>query len=93
MILIDHYFVVNSLPEFLNLFICSLLDPFIISEEFWYIYMIIGFYLMLPILYKWIKNATEKEIEYFFKNAENKYLTNLCIEMLCKLKRTGKPHK
>ncbi|MBQ6219471.1 MAG: acyltransferase [Methanosphaera sp.] len=65
MILIDHYFVVNSLPEFLNLFICSLLDPFIISEEFWYIYMIIGFYLMLPILYKWIKNATEKEIEYF----------------------------
>lgn len=31
----------------------------------WYIYMIIGIYLLIPILRKWIKNATEKEILYF----------------------------
>lgn len=34
-----------------------------------------------------------KKKKNIFLNAENKYLTDLCIEMLCKLKRTGKPHK
>ncbi|PXY45358.1 acyltransferase [Flavobacterium hydrophilum] len=31
----------------------------------WYVYMIIGIYLFVPILNKWIQNATEKEILYF----------------------------
>lgn len=35
------------------------------SFHLWYIYMIIGIYLFIPILSKWIKNATEKEILYF----------------------------
>ncbi|MNK69941.1 Inner membrane protein YiaH [compost metagenome] len=35
------------------------------SFHFWYIYMIIGIYLFIPILSKWIQNATEKEILYF----------------------------
>lgn len=61
----DHTFTVTSVYDFVSQFINCLLNPGIISEEFWYIYMIIGFYLMLPILYKWINNTYEREIEYF----------------------------
>lgn len=35
------------------------------SYHLWYIYMIIGIYLFVPIISKWIQNATEKEILYF----------------------------
>lgn len=35
------------------------------SLHLWYIYMIIGIYLFIPILSKWVQNATEKEILYF----------------------------
>lgn len=35
------------------------------SYHLWYIYMIIGIYLFVPILSKWVQNATEKEILYF----------------------------
>jgi len=35
------------------------------SLHFWYIYMIIGLYLFVPIIGKWVRNATEKEILYF----------------------------
>lgn len=31
----------------------------------WYVYMIIGLYLFIPILNKWILNSTKKEIIYF----------------------------
>lgn len=61
---LDHTIVVNSLNDFIFGFINCVLNPTIISEEFWYIYMIIGFYLMLPVLYKWISNTDEREIEY-----------------------------
>ncbi|MGC3978992.1 MAG: acyltransferase family protein [Paludibacteraceae bacterium] len=35
------------------------------AYHFWYIYMSIGLYLFVPIIGKWIRIATEKEIEYF----------------------------
>ncbi|BFM43383.1 acyltransferase family protein [Flavobacterium sp. CFS9] len=35
------------------------------SFHLWYIYMVIGIYLFIPILSKWIQNANEKEILYF----------------------------
>jgi len=35
------------------------------SLHLWYIYMIIGLYLFIPIIGKWVRNATEKEILYF----------------------------
>jgi surface polysaccharide O-acyltransferase-like enzyme len=35
------------------------------SYHLWYIYMIIGLYLFIPILTKWIRNSNEKEIIYF----------------------------
>ncbi|MES2131899.1 MAG: acyltransferase family protein [Bacteroidota bacterium] len=33
--------------------------------HFWYIYMIIGIYLFIPIIGKWARAATEKELLYF----------------------------
>lgn len=35
------------------------------STHLWYIYMIIGIYLFIPILSKWIQNSDEKLILYF----------------------------
>lgn len=35
------------------------------SYHLWYIYMIIGIYLFIPIISKWAQNATENEILYF----------------------------
>ena len=31
----------------------------------WFVYMIIGMYLIIPILKKWVKNCSEKEMIYF----------------------------
>jgi surface polysaccharide O-acyltransferase-like enzyme len=36
-----------------------------IAYHYWYVYLIIGIYLFLPIIGKWIRNSTEKEIQYF----------------------------
>ncbi len=65
MIYFDHSIVVTSPVNFVTQFINCVLNPDVISIEFWYIYMIIGFYLMLPIIYKWISNTDEREIKYF----------------------------
>lgn len=35
------------------------------SIHFWYIYMIVGLYLFVPIIGKWARNCTEKEMLYF----------------------------
>jgi surface polysaccharide O-acyltransferase-like enzyme len=35
------------------------------SYHMWYLYMIIGIYLFIPIIGKWVRNSTEKEIKYF----------------------------
>jgi surface polysaccharide O-acyltransferase-like enzyme len=31
----------------------------------WYVYMLIGLYLIIPVLSKFVRNATEREIQYF----------------------------
>jgi surface polysaccharide O-acyltransferase-like enzyme len=36
-----------------------------ISVTYWYVYAIMGLYLFIPILNKWIRNSTDKEILYF----------------------------
>lgn len=65
-VIVDHELLnVNSINSFFVEAINVILDPTKISIELWYIYMIVAFYLMLPLLYRMIKNATEKEIEYF----------------------------
>lgn len=35
------------------------------AYHLWYIYMLVGIYLFLPIIGKWIINSTKKEITYF----------------------------
>ncbi len=35
------------------------------SYHLWYVYMILGLYLFIPIIGKWVRNAREKEIQYF----------------------------
>ena len=40
------------------------LDPTIISVQFWYVYMILGLYILSPLLSRWIQNAPINEIEY-----------------------------
>ena len=35
------------------------------TYHFWYIYMIIGIYLVIPLISRWIRNVKEKEILYF----------------------------
>lgn len=40
------------------------LDPLGVSVQFWYIYMILGLYVLSPILSRWIQNAKLEEIEY-----------------------------
>lgn len=40
------------------------LDPTIISVQFWYVYMILGLYILSPLLSRWIQNAPMREIEY-----------------------------
>ncbi|MBL0359093.1 MAG: acyltransferase family protein [Chitinophagaceae bacterium] len=35
------------------------------SLHFWYVYMIIGIYLFIPVLCKWINNSSQKEVLYF----------------------------
>jgi surface polysaccharide O-acyltransferase-like enzyme len=35
------------------------------SYHLWYVYMLIGLYLIMPILSKFVRNASEKEILYF----------------------------
>lgn len=42
----------------------GILDPTIISVQFWFVYMILGLYILSPILSRWIQNAPIKEIEY-----------------------------
>ena len=41
------------------------LDPTVVTVQFWYVYMILGLYMLSPILSRWIQNAPIKEIEYF----------------------------
>jgi surface polysaccharide O-acyltransferase-like enzyme len=35
------------------------------SVHLWYIYMVIGLYLFIPILSKWVQNCNDKELLYF----------------------------
>lgn len=35
------------------------------SYHLWYVYLLIGLYLFIPVLSKFVRNATEKELSYF----------------------------
>lgn len=42
----------------------AIINPMEISVQFWYVYMILGLYLLSPILSRWIENAPIIEVEY-----------------------------
>lgn len=48
----------------IGFFINAFLDPTIVTVQFWFVYMILGLYLVTPILAKWIKNVSDLEINY-----------------------------
>ena len=50
-----------------SMFFTSIYGVFLnmVPVPYWYIYMMIGLYLVTPILKEWIKNANIKTIEYF----------------------------
>ncbi|MDO5851643.1 MAG: acyltransferase family protein [Methanobacteriaceae archaeon] len=54
-----------DLIAIINFFISGLMDPTIISVQFWFVYMIMGLYIVSPIVSTWISNSNMKEIEYF----------------------------
>ncbi len=49
--------------NYLNYFLSSLVDG--ASYHLWYIYMLIGLYLAIPILNKWVLNADSNSVLYF----------------------------
>ncbi len=49
----------------ISYFINGFLNPLDISVQFWYVYMILGLYLLSPILSEWIQNVKIQDIEYF----------------------------
>lgn len=42
----------------------AFVNPMNVSVQFWYVYMILGLYLISPLLSRWIQNAPLKEVEY-----------------------------
>lgn len=62
-ILFDHYFFndVIGFEKTISMFISG---PVVF--HFWYLYMILGLYLFIPIINPWIKKAKTKDFIYFF---------------------------
>lgn len=54
-----------NLLSLLTFLLGGFLNPINVSIQFWYVYMILGLYMLSPILSRWIQNAPIREIEYF----------------------------
>ena len=50
--------------DLLSFILGGFVNPMGISVQFWYVYMMIGLYLLSPILSRWIQNAPIAEVEY-----------------------------
>lgn len=55
----------SNTNNFLVLFINAILDPTIVSVQFWFVYMIIALYIATPLVSKLVHTLTDREIEYF----------------------------
>lgn len=51
--------------DLMGFIVRGFLDPTIISVQFWYVYMILGLYIVSPIISGWIQNAPIEEIKYY----------------------------
>ena len=54
-----------NLSSLISFILGGFLNPTNVSIQFWYVYMILGLYVLAPILSRWIQNAPIREIEYF----------------------------
>lgn len=54
-----------SLFNICHFIVGGFLDPRIITVQFWFVYMIFALYIVAPVLSSWIRNANDKEMEYF----------------------------
>lgn len=54
-----------SVNGYLNLLYNIIMSSTKFSEQFWFFWMILGTYLIMPIFNKWIKNCKLQELEYF----------------------------
>ena len=65
------YFFWSKADSIITTDIFTLLKDFLkalpngVSFHFWYIYIIIGIYLFIPIFKKWVSASSKREIEYF----------------------------
>lgn len=66
------YFIINNYDNFSNVSLLSIFQDFGLYiyksaslGHFWYIYLLLGLYLFIPILRKWTIHATKQEIIYF----------------------------
>lgn len=66
----------TDLSSFLNLTTENILSG--TSYQLWYVYMLIGVYLAIPLLNKWIKVVTERDLLYFFIL----WIIGFCIKIL-----------
>lgn len=53
-----------TLVDLISFIIGGFIDPMGISVQFWYVYMMIGLYLLSPLLSRWVQHAPIAEIEY-----------------------------
>lgn len=54
-----------NISNILNFLGAALLDPTILTVQFWFIYMIVGVYIISPVISTWVTAATKREISYF----------------------------
>lgn len=55
----------ESISWFFPFYLRGLLDPTGFFSTFWFVYLILGLYLIAPVLSKWIQGAKVYELEYF----------------------------
>lgn len=53
-----------NLYDLLGFILHGFLNPTEVSVQFWYVYMILGLYILSPLLSRWIQNAPIEEIRY-----------------------------
>lgn len=63
-----YYFIQHHNSDvmgYLGYFLYGLIDPTSVLQMLWFVYMILGVYILAPLISKWILNSEMAEIEYF----------------------------
>jgi len=73
-ILYDYFFVDKETLSKIE-FVKNIVKKLFFGSKYhlWFVYSLLGLYLFIPILRKWIKNASKKEIQYFLISSKNSF--------------------